>query len=103
MKIPFLSKENKLKGIFNFLQKNSNIEDEVKVTTSSYGGGDLHQLIQIENTDNNFYTNNENNPWICFEFKKHKIVPKNYTIRSCNSHPGSHHPKSLIIEGSNDY
>ena len=96
--------KNNLNGVFNFLQKNSNIEEEVKVTSSSYGGGDWHQLIQIDNSNNNFYTNNENNPWICFEFKKHQIIPTSYTIKSCNaSYPyGNQYPKNWIIEGSED-
>ena len=95
------SNEN-FNGVFNYLSKNSNIDEEVSVTASSNGGGDWHQLIDIGNTNNCYYTNSESNPSICFEFKKHRIMPTNYTIRAHNSSSGNRHPKSWIIEGSED-
>ena len=95
------SNEN-FNGVFNYLSKNSNIDEEVSVTASSNGGGDWHKLIDIGNTNNCYYTNSESNPSICFEFKKHRIMPTNYTIRAHNSSSGNRHPKSWIIEGSED-
>ena len=101
-KILFSSKNNNLNGIFNFLQKKSNIENEVKVTASSNAGGNLQKILLSENENNDFYTNSENNPSICLEFKKYRIMPKSYTIKSSNNYQGGHHPKSWIIEGSED-
>ena len=36
------------------------------------------------------------------DFKKHKIIPAHYTIRSSNYNVGNWHPKSWVIEVSND-
>lgn len=98
----FSFSSDNLNGVFNFLSKKSKIENEVKVTSSSLNSGDWQKLLKIDNVDNNYSTNNENNPWICFELKNHRICPSSYTIRSCNSYYGSHHPRSWLIEGSED-
>lgn len=86
-----------LKGIFAHLQQQSNIDDEVNVTASSSTYGDKKLLLDIENTQNQFYTSNSPNSWICFEFKHHKVTPTHYTIRT---YRGKHHPRSWVIEGS---
>ena len=50
---------------------------------------------------NYIYTQNENNSWISFDFKKHMVIPTGYIIRSY--HFTSHsHLKTWVIEGSND-
>lgn len=46
-----------------------------------------------------FWTKNEQISWICVDFKKYKIKPTHYTIRSCQ---GADYPKSWVIEVSND-
>ncbi|KAK8842111.1 hypothetical protein M9Y10_026338 [Tritrichomonas musculus] len=93
---------NKLEGIFNYFRKHSDIDEEVNVTYSSRVAGNTSLLLQIENANNDFYTESQPNSWICFEFKKHRISPTNYSIRSVNSWTGDHHPKTWVIEGSND-
>ena len=100
IEIPF--SEGKLEGIFDFLRKNSNIKDELNLSFSSHCGGSEDQLIQINNTRNRFYTVYSISPWICFEFKKRKIIPSGYTIRSHSVGSNNRHPKSWIIEGSED-
>lgn len=98
--VPFSN--NELKGLFNYFRTQSNIDDEVKVTYSSYSNGDLKLLLDIENTTNHFFTQNIENSWVCFEFKKHNIIPSSYSIRSKNHSPGGCHPKNWIIQGSVD-
>lgn len=93
-------KEKTLRGIFSYLRTHSNINDEVKVTYSSRFDGDLDLLLDIECQRNDFYTANLENSWICFEFKNHKIIPSSYTIRSCYYEKNKQHPKSWIVEGS---
>lgn len=84
------------------MRKNSSIDEEINFTCSSHVNGDKNLLLQIENTTNKFYTRSQQDSWICFEFKKHRIIPTNYTIRSFTNSVDSHHPRNWIIEVSND-
>lgn len=97
-------KGQEFKGIFNHLQTQSNIENEVNLTASSDSGyGDLKNLLQFDNLDNYFHTDSVENSWICFELKKHSIIPTHYTLRSEKSNGvGGNHLKSWVIEVSND-
>lgn len=100
--VPFLNNKN-LKGIFGYFRENSNFDDEVQISFSSKGSGDPKLLTDIECTKDYFCTDNKPNSWICFEFKKHEIIPSNYSIRSncvCNS--VQNHLKNWVIEGSID-
>lgn len=95
------NKFNEFDGILNFLQTHYNIKDEVNITYSTCRNGDPFNLLQYENKENYFISDNFPNSWICFEFKNHKIIPSNYIIRTRNNE-SSNHLKSWIIEGSND-
>lgn len=99
IEIPF--KNVDFDGIFNFFQKNSDIDDEVKITFSSFNYGQPENLIQFNNQDF-FGTGNQSNSWICFEFTKHNVIPTCYTIKSCDYGANWLHPKSWVIEGSDD-
>ena len=90
---------NDTNGIFYFFRTQSNIDDEIKVKCSSIGNGNPKLLLDMNNTQS-FFTNDETNPWICFEFKNHRIILSNYSIKSKNCVPNSNHPKNWIIEGS---
>ena len=62
IEIPYSNKE--FEGIISFLKKNSNIEDEVNITSSSNNSErifDLHTFIDYENTSKWFCTRNEQN------------------------------------------
>ena len=50
---------------------------------------------------NRYQTRDITNSWMCFEFKKHQIIPSNYTIRSYNS-ANHNHLKNWVFEGSTD-
>lgn len=100
-KIEIKPKEKEFDGIINYFRKNSNIKDEVEITCSSILDGDPLNLFIYDNKKNWFSTQNEQNSWICFEFKNHKIIPENYLIRSFNS-KNHRHPKSWVLEGSNN-
>ena len=91
-----------MKGIFKYLGSQSNLNDEVIVTQSSFVGGDKQKLLDIERPGNYYYTHDKPNSWICFEFKNYRIIPSNYSIKSWNNGPGKGHPKSWRIEISND-
>jgi hypothetical protein len=53
-------------------------------------------------TDSNFYSANDANQSICFDFKKMKITPTHYSIRTNSSGPNSSHLKSWVLEGSKE-
>lgn len=92
-------------GIINYFKRNSDIKNEIDITYSSDNCGGLNKpfdLIEYENGSKHFTTRNEENSWICIEFKNHKIIPTNYTIRSNECSQGFFHPLSWVIEGSND-
>ncbi|KAK8838963.1 hypothetical protein M9Y10_032423 [Tritrichomonas musculus] len=98
--IPYKEQFN---GIFRYLQTHSNIDDEVNITFSSKGCGDVKNLLQFDDLNNYFHTQSAPNSWICFEFKKHRVIPTHYTIRSEKSNGvNGYHLKSWNIEGSND-
>ncbi|KAK8871618.1 hypothetical protein M9Y10_007353 [Tritrichomonas musculus] len=88
----------------NYLKTNGSIENELSITFSSnYNNKDPFELLNYDDSSSGSYfqTGNEQNPSICFEFKKHQVMPTGYIIRSfnCSNH---NHLKSWKIEGSND-
>lgn len=90
-------------GIFNYLRKNSNINEEVNIMKSSDGGGgDFFNLFVYENQSFELCTNCSSNEWICIELKKHQVIPTYYSVKSHGGSQGSYHPRSWVIEGSND-
>lgn len=98
------SGNNEFKGIIYYLKSlSSNIDDLLNITSSSvYLSHYLKYVIQYENSKVYFASDNIENSWICFEFKSFYIIPKNYTLRSYYCEQNNCHPKSWVIEGSND-
>lgn len=66
---------------------------------SSIRGGDGWRLFDYEDGSFVCYTYDEEEAWICIEFKNHEIRPTNYTIMSANDEENL---KSFVIEGSKD-
>lgn len=93
-----IHKEKEFEGIINELKKNFNIKNEIDITCSFLWGGNSWNIIEYEDESSYFYTSNSENSWICIEFRKHRIIPTSYTIRSSNGY----HPQSWVIEGSVD-
>lgn len=95
-----------LDGIINFLkkQKNNNIDEELNISASSSNGSDWppKNAISYDNPNIEFMSTNSPNSWLCFEFKNHTVIPNYYEIRSYCCGPNNIHPKSWVIEGSND-
>jgi hypothetical protein len=44
----------------------------------------------------------ERNNWICYDFRRRRIVPKAYAIRSCDERRGGPHLRSWLVEVSVD-
>lgn len=98
--IPFSKSD--LKGVFSHFRTYSNIEKEVIVSCLSLNHGSPENLLDIDNTTYSYCTNDRPNSWICFEFKKRKIIPSAYTIKTTYNNEGMDHLKSWVIEGSVD-
>ncbi|KAK8896668.1 hypothetical protein M9Y10_014581 [Tritrichomonas musculus] len=92
-------------GIINYLRKesNGNLESKIEITSTPIRGSRVPQnAILYEDQTKWFHSSNIENSWICFYFKDHRIVLKDYIIRSSNYAQNNEHPKSWVIEGSND-
>ena len=99
--IPF--QDSPFTGLFNKIKETSNINEELKVTRSTEGGGD--DVMTIFNSDNNHNgpsTCSSPNDWICIEVKNHRIIPTHYTVKTNGYSQNGHHPKSWVIEISDD-
>ena len=102
------SESNQFSGIINYLNKtNQNINNCINITSSSVYGNQSNCLptnVVLFNDQNNFFfPNNEQNCWICFDFKERRVVPTHYTIKTSTAGwVSGHYPKSWIIQGSID-
>ena len=98
--------ENKeFSGIINFLREKSSkkIENEISITSTSYQSGSNPLYVTIHEDQSKYFNpcNQENN-WICFDFRNYRVIPTDYTMKSMNFGKGWCHPKSWVLEGSND-
>lgn len=102
---------NRFKGIIYKLHdcnpSSSNNGKIINITASSLSGNNNNykpeNVIDYEFIDSAFYSKNEKNSWIKFDFKERKVKPSAYSIRSNNwGGVGHWHPQHWVIEGSND-
>ena len=102
--------ENPLDGIIAHLtrQCHGNVHDKgiVNVTASScYKGALFHPKNVASLGDNSFHGSEitwDVNQWICYDFKERRVIPTSYSVMSYGYGPGKFHPKSWVIEVSND-
>ena len=73
----------------------------VKVTASSCWDGKPENVVDVE-LNKEFRSNDSRNSWICYDFGGQRMTPTSYSIRSCGWEPGSFHPRSWVLEVSND-
>ena len=97
-----LSKKKLFDGIIAHLTRkcDDNVHDKgiVNVTASSAIGGNPPKNAVDPDQSRKFWSENEPNSWICYDFKERRVIPTSYSIRS--SFWVS--PKSWVIEVSND-
>lgn len=96
--------ENQFDGIINFI-RNQDIDgtqNSIEITASSVANPLFppSNVIEYETDQLYFYTKNSQNSWIRFDFKENRVSPTSYTLRTDMS--SDYHPKSWVIEGSND-
>lgn len=101
MEIMYVGQE--FDGLLNFLRNKASIQDEINISCSSLSHGVLETIYQFEGKESSCWTNNSPNSWVCFEFKRHEIIPKHYTIRTYRYGVNGTHLKSWILEGSRDH
>lgn len=96
-------------GILNHLRsvfKDENVFNEIDITSSStYLNDDEYSarnVIQYEDRNKEFCSKDVKNSWLCVDFKNHRIVLSDYSIRSFFGEKNEEHPKSWVVEGSND-
>lgn len=98
---------NEFNGIINYLIQNSgnNIDNEITLTSSSNdhedkndNWTDIKNVLYFNKEDKGFFTKNIKDSWICFDFKKRKIIPTGYTVKT----DVGQFLKSWFIEVSND-
>jgi hypothetical protein len=91
------------KGIFSHLSSecggNVHTNGIVSITASSNAYNFCHQVVDYD-WSQHWYSNNEANSWIQFDFKDRQILPTHYTVKSCNQ--GAHYLLKWSLDGSND-
>ena len=105
--IPILFKEkSEFDGIIKYIQNLTQNTNNIDITSSSIMSNDSSRsplnVISFDNRKNIFTSENVEDSWICFDFIDKKVIPLNYSIRSCNSSISCANPKSWVLEGSND-
>ena len=73
----------------------------VTVTASSVCGCQLENVVDLT-SDSEFWTNDSPDSWIRYDFGGWRVTPTSYSIRSQGNGPGGNHPKSWVLEVSND-
>lgn len=102
------NEKHRFEGIISHLSKEcgGNVHDKnvVEITASSiYMNKYLAKYASYFNDNNHlFFSDNNENSWLLYDFKNRKVRPTDYTIRSRPRSKDNDHPRSWIIEGSND-
>ncbi|EAY03445.1 hypothetical protein TVAG_412490 [Trichomonas vaginalis G3] len=95
-------KKDPLHGIIADLtpenSSNSSIKQIIDVTASSSEHNQPYYVIMPEMHDY-WYSEEEKNPWLKFDFKQYQIKPTHYTLQSFNCGQGYSHMKSWVLEG----
>ena len=84
-------------------ENNNDISSRIGITASStLNSNYLPSNVTIyEERGKDFYSEDQANSWIKFEFKSNKVVPRSYQVMSYHAGQNGYHPKSWVIEGSN--
>ena len=100
----------KLDGVVAHLTREcgGNVHDEgiVNVTASSYT--EYAKNVVDLGANSYFYSKNEQNSWICYDFKERRVIPTSYSVRAYSWAPYGlslnygYYPRSWVIEVSND-
>lgn len=91
----FFDKEENFDGVINYLKQNLeySINELIDIESSSVfnSSTEPNNVYLFDNSKKYFKTNNEENSWICFDFKNNRIIPTSYVIKSYNFGEDSYH------------
>lgn len=97
---------HQFEGIISYIKKldDENFDHEVEITASSYrtGRSNPNNVTNISDQDVYFGSKNQENSWICLNFKNRKVRPNLYSIKSWSGPRGSHHLKNWKVQVSKD-
>lgn len=101
------SKEDPLDGLMNTLMGTGSGSDApVIVTSSSVVNPDpKHAAINaaIVKQDSVFFSAEERDPWLCYDFMSHRVTADAYVLRSYfEAGENGYHPQHWVIEGSDN-
>ena len=101
------SKKDPLDGLLNTLMEAGTGSGAlVRVTASSVMSPDpKHAPINAAMVKQNsvFFSSEERNPWLCYDFMNHRVTADAYVLRSFyEAGENGYHPKSWVIEGSDN-
>jgi hypothetical protein len=97
-----------LSGIISYLtsKHGGNVSDKNIVTITASGvhsSGYMAKNAADLAADSYWISANEDNSWLCYDFKDMRIKPTHYSVRSrCDGGSNEFHPKNWIVEVSND-
>jgi hypothetical protein len=100
----FARKGGELNGILSFLtgEFGGNLQDRgiVAISASSqfWSNCPVQVIVDFNTSLQGFATKNVENSWICLEFKRHRIRPTHYSIRTRTDQDWNH-PRTWILEG----
>lgn len=102
------NESKKFDGIINYLHMKYKREifNHINITSSSIYDTDQKDFSPSRtiyyDTLDFFKSKNEENSWICFDFKNYHVIPSGYSIRSPNMSEIGGFLKNWVIEGCND-
>lgn len=92
--------DNNFNGIIKYLLSyyNDDFNKRVYIIGNYYSTENALNVTHYDNLNDCYVSNNQQNGWICFDFKENRIIPKYYQIRS-----GTYgYPTDWKIECSDD-
>ena len=94
--------DKKFEGIVRYLRYE--LKESVDFTSSSVEANyySPKNVALYDNLYQYFHSKDIENSWICLDFKDHRISPSSYQIKSYPYNQNDQHPKSWVIEVSND-
>ena len=99
-------KSDPLDGIIAHLTREcgGNVHEKgiVKVTALSCFKAHVPENAVDLGSDSHFASQSSPNQWICYDFGGRRVTPTSYSIRSYCNVPGGAHPRSWVLEVSND-
>ena len=96
-------KNNMIQYLSEQCHGNVHNQNIVHITTSSIINEKYNVENIVEQNDDNFFaTQNENDPWIQFDFKERYILLESYTLKTNDVSEYCDHLKNWVLEVSND-